>query len=90
MYIEEDVDLIKLIEKKMTVGEANQRALDRLNRTEEEFTRVYKSFFAGLDKQHQDQVEQRQRFLMGIAGGGSSSSTCQVITVYGGSRVYCN
>ncbi len=61
MYADADVDIVEMVNKKLTIGDANQRFTDRTNRTKQDISGVDKRITDNLDYSHNQQVAQRQR-----------------------------
>lgn len=60
IFAEADADLAKAINKELTAGDLNQRALDRVNRWQVEFSQIGQRIEAQLNQAHQYELAQRQ------------------------------
>lgn len=60
MFAEADADLAKAINKELTIGDVNQRTVDRGNRSQVEFSQIGQRIESQLDQAHQYELTQRQ------------------------------
>jgi hypothetical protein len=60
MFAEADADLVKAINKKFTIGEINQRTVDRNIRWNEEFSEIGRRIESHFNKAHEYELLQRQ------------------------------
>jgi len=60
MFAEADADLAKAINKELTIGDINQRTVDRNNRWHAEFSQIGQRIESQLDQAHQYELTQRQ------------------------------
>lgn len=60
IFAEADADLAKAINKELTVGDLNKRALDRVNRWQAEFSQIGQRIESQLNLAHQYELTQRQ------------------------------
>jgi len=61
IFADADADIIKLFNKKLTIGDANQRTIDRVNRLKQDISDVGKHITANMEYSHNQQIAQRQR-----------------------------
>lgn len=60
LFAEGDADMAKVINKEFTIGDANQRLVDRWNRGRGEFSQIYQRIESQLNQAHQYELTQRQ------------------------------
>ena len=61
MFADADSAIVKVIQKQLTIGEANQYVLDRRNHYNSEFLAVTQRIQADLNQSHQYEIAQRQQ-----------------------------
>ena len=60
IFAEADADLAKAINKELTIGDVNQRVIDRVNRWQAEFSQIGERIVSQLNQAHQYELTQRQ------------------------------
>ena len=60
LFAEADADLAKAINRELTIGELNQRTIERANRWQAEFTQIGQQIVSQLNQAHQYEMTQRQ------------------------------
>ena len=60
IFAEADADLAKAINKELTIGDINQRTIDRVNRWQAEFSQIGQRIASQLNQAHQYELAQRQ------------------------------
>ena len=69
VFAEADADLAKAINNELTIGEINQRSIDRVNRWQAEFLSIGQRIATQLNQAHQYEVQQRAVGLQRMGAG---------------------
>ena len=61
-YADSDAKIVKVLQKKITIGESNQQTIDTSHRAKQKWTEVERRVISQLKSSHQTEIAQRQRF----------------------------